>query len=195
MSINRDIEKVYVKLEKSFFALDGFMDDDLSGLFKMCRLKPYRIFTGGKYRWETRVHRHWIDEYGCSVRIEKKKLVVLMNDLDVDRKWLHCTDLYGGLGVSRTSLISKMGFGNEKLVGLLGLDGYLRVFVRLDKWVDCSPLMFGIEGLKLIWSLRDVKHVQKIGNEWVFGMPISKEMIDSLEDDARFMKEIIDDSK
>lgn len=184
---NRGIEEVYAKLENSFHAVEGYLDDrKIADVFKACRLKPYRIFGKSPERWNTRIHRHWIDEYGNSLRIEKKKLVVMMNDLSIDRSYIRCTDLYGGLDAERTMKISKVAYVVDELVAFVGIDDYLRVFVD---GVRCSPLMFGIDELKLILASKDVRYSQKIVDAWLIGLPASKELIESL-DDTR-LKEIL----
>jgi hypothetical protein len=172
------IEELYQRCEKLFGVVEGYLDDkQLGSIFRMCRLKPHKILSAKTITPKTELHNHWIDEYHNSLVISKaKRIKLVMNDLTIGEGTK--TDLYGGLSITKTILISKLAYltkDDEWIIALLGIDGYLRTFIDLDGWQQCSPLLLGMDRLRTIDDYRDTVYSSKIENSWVVKLPVSKE--------------------
>jgi hypothetical protein len=149
-----NLEHFYVEIKKLILTAKGYTElDHLPFLIKMCRLKPFALLFGDKSR-RIALHRHWIDEFGNSVLIsKKKKLEIHLNDLRIDRNNLSSSDLYGNLSLHKLASMSKLAFlliGDEYcLISFLGIDDYLRTSIFIDgTWNVCSPLYLGLRVLR-----------------------------------------------
>ena len=178
--------------------VSAYLDDPAIGfILKMCRLKPYDMLLRCDHRYELKLHRHWIDEYGTSLRIIKKRIKIVPNDLTVDRKVLRCSDIYDGLSMKQTATISKAVRATKKddrMIGLLGLDDYLRAFIRLNgQWHRCSSLLFDMQTLKQIALNKDIGYTITVDNGWLMKWPTSKELIDDCGARDYLLREIMDE--
>jgi len=189
------IEEFYDKINDHIITVGGWKDDPgIGSVIKMCRLKPYQMLTDKKDRYNLKLHKHWVDEYGSSLFVLKTKLKVVLDDLTIDRKLLQCTDMYDGLSITQVSSISKLVWATkDKMIGFLGLDDYLRVFVWLDgQWVKRSPLLLGIEALKQIVKHRDMGYAMTMDDGWLMKWPASKELVSDCGASGVLPKEILD---
>lgn len=155
----KNIDKLY----KQILLAQGYTEiPELALIFKSCRLKPYSIvFENAPTKIE--LHRWWIDEFGNSVKIVKKKIEIIYNDLLLDGKKIISTDLYYGLSVDKIVKISKLAHifiaDDYVIITLLGIDNYLRSYLNFENEViQVSPLLLGLENLKLIFKNSDIKY-------------------------------------
>ncbi|CAB4196573.1 hypothetical protein UFOVP1290_93 [uncultured Caudovirales phage] len=171
------IDHLYAKLDKHIRLVKSYTEiDELDFIIKSCRLKPneYIFNKNGKLS----VYREWFDEFGNSIKIINKKIKIIYNDLNINRDKLVCTDLYYGLSLDNTLKASKLlylskykdeYYEDNFIVVFLGIDNYLRAKVFIDnEWCNVSPLLIGLENLKLISQNLDIKYFKKL--------PIKKNM-------------------
>jgi hypothetical protein len=149
-----NIERFYVEIERLILTAKGYTElDHFPFLIKMCRLKPYQLLFGDK-SWKISLHRHWIDEFGNSLLINrKKKLEIRLHDLRIDRNELVSSDLYGELAINKLASMSKLAFfliGEEYgIISFLGIDNYLRTSIFINgNWKVCSSLYLGLRVLR-----------------------------------------------
>jgi hypothetical protein len=182
----RGIEELYTSINDWFLILEGHLEDKtIGGIFRMCRIKPYDI---SKEHTQSKFRNHWIDEFGNSVYIENKEFRIVLNDLAIDENRKRSSDLYSGLLIGKIVKISKMALvSKDCLIGsmyiaLLGIDGYLRVFCLIDgEWRKCSPLLLGIDKVRLILECADISHSQEKDGDWLSILPMSKELVRKLD--------------
>ena len=197
------LDVLYAQLDKHILLVQSYTE--ISNLFfviKSCRLKPYQYVFENKqsklilYKW-------WFDEFGNSFKLNGKKPQLIYNDLSLPRKDIVCTDLYYGLSLEKIIKISKLAyicFGKDEdyqqdcmIVTLLGIDNYLRSFMYLyGEWQQVSPLLIGLEQLKMIAANRDIKYFKQLeikenspipcisSEQWLTYVPPRKEFISLL---------------
>lgn len=171
------IDHLYAKLSKHINLVKSYTEiNELEFIIKSCRLKPNEYVFNKNSKLS--VYREWFDEFGNSIKITNKKLKITYNDLNINRDKLICTDLYYGLSLENILKISKLlylckykdeFYEDNFILVFLGIDNYLRanIFVDGDLYT-VSPLLIGIENLKLICNNIDIKYFKK--------MPIKKNM-------------------
>jgi len=127
------LDSFYKKIKRTVLLVEGYTEiKNLAFILTACRLKP--IGLGSKLE----LHRHWVDEFGSSLKIIKKKIQIVHNDLSIDREHLPCTDLYYGLSLERIVKMSKLSYlcyGQDEdeiyyIISFLGIDNYLRTYLR-----------------------------------------------------------------
>lgn len=197
------LDVLYSDIHKSIILTESYTEfEGLAFIIKACRLKPHDYIFQEK---DNRIilHRWWFDEFGNSLKIDKKKPKIVCNDLSLDREKIVCTDLYYGLSIDKVAKISKMAhimIGKDEdllddcfFLTFLGIDNYLRSFVYLqDEWQQISPLLLGLKNLKNIARDLDIKYFLSPENkenmpvpcisvqEWLTFMPPSSEFLSML---------------
>jgi hypothetical protein len=171
------IEELYAKIGSWLLLLEGYLEDkDIGNIFRMCRIKPYDIKGTEKFR------NHWIDEFGNSIYIEDKRLRVVLNDLKISEDRKKTSDLYNGLSIGKVVKISKMIMISVEYIACLGIDKYLRAFWKIDGvWRKCSPLLLGIDRLRVMVDNADIEYAQEKNGDWLSVLPISKELVRKLD--------------
>lgn len=202
------IESLYASLDKQIRLAQSYTEiAKLAFIIKACRLKPSEYMRD---RSENIIlYRHWVDEFGNSLDIKKKKLVITIGDLS-NKDPLVCTDMYYGLSIAKISKMSKLIFlsaGKDEdrqedccLITFLGVDDYLRSYLYLyDEWQQVSPLMLGVSNLMSIAKNSDIKYFTKLikkencvvpclsAQTWLSFMPASSEFIDLVRQECNYI--------
>lgn len=197
------IDVLYGQLEKHILLLQSYTEiTDLEFIIKSCRLKPFDYLF--KNRTEKIVlYKLWIDEFGNSFNLVNKKIKLIYNDLSLPRKNITSTDLYYGFSIDKIVKISKLSyicFGKDDelqqdciFITFLGIDNYLRSFIYLyGEWQQVSPLLLGINNLRMISKNKDIKFYKKnnaaedsiipceTNEQWLTFMPPRKEFLSLL---------------
>lgn len=171
-------------------------------IIKSCRFKPYDILYGNSPT-SLLLHKHWIDEYGNSLKIINKRPEITLNDLSIQQKSIVSTDMYYGLSMDKIYKISRLAYffsGTDEDIGetclyacFLGIDGHLRCYVYLyGEWDQVSPLYLGLGNIKYIASKQDIKFFieKKVvefptachsGRSWISCLPMSDKMMHELD--------------
>ena len=195
------IDSIYTILNKHILLVESYTEiNNLSFIIKSCRLKPYNYLLNHKE--DLILHEWWVDEFGNSLKIKNKKIKIIVNDLEIDRKKIICTDLYYGLSIEKISKISKLAHlfsGKEDslqdffVTTFLGIDNYLRTYMYDEGWQQISSLMLGLSNLKKIARHIDIQYFLELDNkeniiapctqaaQWITFMPPSKEFLTLLE--------------
>jgi hypothetical protein len=177
------IEELYIRIKKLFGVVDGYLDNKaLGSIFKMCRLKPLDVLLAKDKSPKTNLYTHWVDEWHNSLMItSNKRIRLVMNDLSIPIPVK--TDIYGGLSIGRTARISKLVYATPgcEWVAFLGIDNYLRAFIRMDEYEPCSPLSLRMEHLYRLEEHKDDTCSQQIYGSSIIILPASKEMIYDLD--------------
>lgn len=173
---NLSLDNLYIKINKHLKLIESYLEiEQLSNVFKACRLKP-RSFIFGKRTYKIVLIDEWVDEYGNSLKIDKKKINIKYNDISIDRQKIVCTDMYYGIDLSRVAKMSKMAhlmigrdedtYQNCYTITFLGIDNYLRTFIYYyDEWIQISPLYLGIKTLINIIKHHDITYSRKLNNK------------------------------
>jgi hypothetical protein len=196
------LEAIYFKIKKIILLTESYTEcKGLSFIIKACRLFPINYLKDRDPKIV--LHRHWIDEFGNSLKIIKnKKIKITYNDLSIDKNKLYCTDLYYGLSIDNIIKISKLaficaGFDEDTLepiyyITLLGIDNYFRTYFYDDDWQQISTLHIGMNNLKLIAKKSDIKYFLEFNNlknmpypcsrssQWLTILPASAALTESV---------------
>lgn len=208
------LEHVYSNLYKQILLAESYTEfPGLSFIIKACRLKPLEYTK--KRTNNIVLYRHWVDEFGNSLKIIKNKRIrISYNDLSIKKDQTPCTDLYYGLALDKVASISRLALiccGIEEdyykpcyVIAFLGIDGYLRCYMHLyGEWEQVSPLHLGMNNLKLIASKLDIKYYLKFNNtknmpipctkseQWLTILPASKDLVNVLNKDHEMIVSII----
>ena len=207
----QSLDAFYVKHQRLLLLVKGHTEIDyLEVIIRMCRLKPFEFFLN-KERAKVKLHKHWIDEFGNSVFLKKsnqyrstERFKILLDDLAIDRSYIINTDLYGGLSIYKTYLMSQSAFiliGKDKetnqnyyMLALFGIDNYLRLFIfRNEEWIRYSPAYLGYEVLreftgepiKLFYELKQKMMTTSCAviQKWLTSVPIPEELKQQLPDE------------
>ena len=167
------IDYLHTKLEKQIRLAEGYTEiKGLNFIIKACRLKPYDYIFREKDN-KIILHRWWIDEFGNSFEITKKKKIrITYNDLRLDRDKIVGTDLYYGLSIDQVAKMSKLvhllsgkdedEFKPCSILTFLGIDDHLRSYLNWSgEWAQVSPLILGMKNLEAIAKHLDIKHYQE----------------------------------
>lgn len=210
----------YEKLDKSIKLAEAFTQaEGLSFIIKACRLKPYDVIYGDS-KFNVKLHKHWIDEHGNSLKIIKnKRIKITFNDLIQEKKNIVCTDFYYNLSIDKIIKMSKLLYvfsGKEDVLDsnciylcFLGIDNYLRCYLYLyDEWSQISPLYLGMNNLKLISKNHDIKYYLEISNSyknyptachtgksWLTSLPVSSKLADILEQNNTMFSNLLQKGK
>jgi len=170
---NPSIDKLFSHLEKQILLAQSYSEvEELAFIIKACRLKPIEYLNERSSKIV--LYRKWIDEFGNSLFINNnKRIKITINDLNINRKEIVCTDLYYGLSLEKVSKISKLGFfcwGKDEdtqkdcmLASFLGIDSYLRTYIySYGEWNQYSSLMLGMRALKFLAKNKDIKYFQSV---------------------------------
>lgn len=199
------LDSFYQKIDKKILLAQAYTEiEELPFIIKSCRLKPYSYVFENREE-KTVLYNWWFDEFGNSLKITKnKKLKITYNDLSLDREKIVCTDLYSNLEISKIMKISKLAYiaaGKEEdlyqdsfLLNFLGMDDYWRSYLFMyDEWVSVSPLLLGIDTLKLIAQKKDLQYFLQFdkknnmpvpclsSRQWLTYLPFSKELLQILK--------------
>jgi len=173
-------------------------------IIKGCRFKPYDILYGNSST-SLILHKHWIDEYGNSLKLINKRPVIILNDLSVEQKSLVSTDIYYGLSLDKIYKISFFAGLDEDLekecyyACFLGIDGHLRCYVYLyGEWEQVSPLYLGLDNLRWMSDKKDIKFfIEKksthlptacvSGRAWLTCLPMSEAIRSELDRHANLI--------
>jgi hypothetical protein len=187
----------HIALTEAYSEIKG-----LAFLIKACRLKPYAYLND--HDKDLILHRLWIDEFGNSLEITKrKKLKIILGDLKIKNKII-CSDLYYGLSINRIIKMSKFMYfcvGKDDslfqdccILSLLGIDNYFRTYLYInEEWTQVSTLLLGTKYLKLLtkslltkrYRIQVVKKNLPIpcegGNIWLTSLPATKTFLKELK--------------
>lgn len=158
---NISIDQFYTDYADHVQLISSSFRKPIDKIIRICRLKPFNVVFAPKDKDNVKFFYKWIDEYGNSLNISrKKKITITLNDLSIKKEKLSCTDIYEKLSINKISKISKLLYfldGKEEdllskhnVLAFLGLDGYLRVRVFIyGEWKIFPPLYLGFE--TLLW--------------------------------------------
>lgn len=207
------IEWLYGKLDNHIKLTSAYTEiKELDFIIRACRLKPYEYIFKGRNK-DLILHRWWFDEFGNSLKIEKKNINIIYNDLNLDQEKLVCTDLYYGLSIKQISKISKLFYliaGKDEdllqdcfIISFLGIDNHLRSYLYLyGEWQQISSLLLGISHLKNIAKHLDLDNFQQFkfkkismpclaGEAWLSFWPSNQDFINLLNKKYETIIEII----
>jgi hypothetical protein len=157
---NYDLENIYSKIDNKITLVGSFIGDRIiPQIIKACRLKPYSIFTP-KYKQKIKLEKHWVDEFGNSLKLENKIPKIILNDTGIIGATTISTDLFSANSINETICNGKSIFiANGKfcdrdvfLVAVYGQDEYLRAFFYYNGWQRISPLLLGMNTLHEIFN-------------------------------------------
>lgn len=199
------LDALYAQIDRCILLAQSYTEvSELFFVIKTCRLKPYDYIFEDKTN-KLVLYRHWFDEFGNSLQINKQKRVkIIYNDLSLDHNRIVCTDLYYGLSMQKVAKISKLAhvcvgkdedsFQDCCMLSFLGIDNYLRTYMYLyGEWKQVSPLLLGLKNLRTIGKNADVKHFVELtkkenspipcisGRQWLTYMPASNEFTSMIE--------------
>lgn len=189
-------EEIYAKLEKCINLAKGYTEYKyFDKLVKACRLKPVDYLNGNLIDIKnTILYRKWVDEFGTSISFKKKKMEILVNDLDAN---IVCTDNYRLLNISNVAKISSCAYllrsklEDVSYIIFHGIDGYFRAFMYFDNWAAVSPLLFGLKHseriLKFDGEFSEFNYKKMIegcddGQAWLFSLPLNGEGIKEIKE-------------
>lgn len=162
-----DLENLYTKIDGHILLVAAYhQDQNLIKLIRSSRLKPYTIFTGD-FQPGTRFEKHWVDEFGNSLKFEDKTTRIVLNNTQISENTKVSTDLFFGASIKETAKNSKFALiangrhfeQDVHLVALYGKDEYLRIFFHKTRWDRISPLMLGLNTLNEMFK--------NLGNPWI----------------------------
>lgn len=153
---NTDIENLHRKIDGHIKLITAYTGEKyLPQMIRSFRLKPNSCFDAG-FDYETRLERCWCDEFGSSIRLEDKRLKIVLNDLKINKNANTTTDLYYGRSMFATANNSKFALiatGEYDFIALYGTDDFVRAFIRCeDKWIRISPLVMGLKTAKIMFA-------------------------------------------
>jgi hypothetical protein len=208
------IEWLHAKLDKQIQLTASYTDvPELEFVIKSCRLKPYDYIFKERDN-KLILHKWWFDEFGNSLELVNKRIVITPNDLRLDRKRIVSTDLYYGLSLDRITKMSKLVHlvaGKDEdiyqecgLLTFLGIDEHLRSYLYwYGEWQQVSPLLMGMKGLKTIANHLDVKHYHHwenkenltipcvSGQAWLSYLPASTLFISELNKQSEVLANVL----
>ncbi len=208
------IEWLHGKLSRQIKLAQSYTEiPELAFIIEACRLKPYDYLFDEKSDKIT-LYRWWFDEFGNSLTIKGKKIIITANDLRLDKKKIVCTDLYYGLSIDRAIKMSKLIHlvaGKDEdlyqdcyLLSLLGIDNHLRTYLYwYGEWQQISPLLIGMKNLKLIASHLDIKYYLSVVNKensslpcassraWLSCLPISPAFVSEVNKQSEAMANLL----
>lgn len=194
------LNSFYSKISKHILLAEAYTEiSELSFIIKSCRLKPYNYVFGDRNHNVT-LHRLWFDEYRNSLSIVNKRLRLTYNNLLFRDNNIISTDLYYGLPIKNIIKMSKMAYicvGKDEdllkdcfIISLLGIDDYLRTYLYMyDECVQVSPLLLGIDIIKLIYNDIGVRHYVELNNipipcvaaqSWITYLPMSDDLLQQI---------------
>jgi hypothetical protein len=181
---NLSLESIHYHIRKQILLTESYTEfSGLSFIIKACRLIPKDYLEDRNPKIVLK--RHWVDEFGNSLHINKnKKIKLTYNDLTLDRSKINCTDMYYGLSIENVIKISKLGyfcagFDDESLeernyICLLGVDNYFRTYLFDGEWSQVSTLHLGMSNLKLITKKIDIKYFLQFNDLKKMPFPCSR---------------------
>jgi hypothetical protein len=153
---NTDLETLYNKIGGRIDLIGSHVGDPeiLPKIMRSCRLKPYSIFSGN-LQSKAIYEPLWVDEFGNSIRLDDKKLKIIMNDTQISKYTKISTDLFLGNSIDIIAKNSKCMLiingennGSCYFVSFYGKDDYLRCFFFYKELARVSPLLLGINTLQ-----------------------------------------------
>lgn len=157
---NQDLENLYSKIDNKITLVGSFIGDRIiPQIIKACRLKPYSIFIP-KHKSKIKLERHWVDEFGNSLKLQKKALKIILNDTTIINNTSISTDLFFANSINKTIcngksiLIANGKFFDKDVVlaAVYGQDEYLRAFFYYNGWQRISALLLGMNTLHEIFN-------------------------------------------
>lgn len=186
----------HVKLVESYTEKEG-----ISFLIRALRMKPYDLFSSNRNTFNIKLYRHWIDEFGNSLRIgNRKRIDILMNDLSIDRKLIGGTDIYHGLefdDVIKISNFCAVTMGKDDDYGddcyifhFIGIDNYFRSFMVYNgEMIRIPTLKSSVKYLLSLVANKDIRYFKKQKynknihymegsiKSFLFGLPIQRSVL------------------
>lgn len=208
------IENLYSNLDRHIKLVASYTElPSLAFIIKSIRLKPYSLIFE-KYHERLILHKWWIDEYGNSLILNKKKPEIILNDLKIDKSKLTSTDLYGHLSIDKVAKISKLVYffsGKEEdfysdhmILSFLGIDGFLRTFIYLyGEWIIYPSLLLGVKALSSVASNIDIQSFIEIKNKknilypcikqraWIGYWPPNREFFNIIKEQNDFVLDVL----
>lgn len=172
-------------------------------VIKSCQLKPIEFLKKNILAHNVKLYKWWIDDFGSSLKIEKDKYQIILNDLLVDRKKIIDTDIYSGLSYPKITKISKLICiitGKDEdlnedycLSCFWGIDNILRTYQYIfGEWKKISSLLLGFDILKLIYINRNINNYIKleIDNNFFYPCKNLKMWLSSLPCEEALFREV-----
>lgn len=208
------IENLYSTLDRHIKLVASYTElPSLDFIIRSTRLKPYSLIFE-RYHEKLILHNWWIDEYGNSVYLNKKKPNIIANDLRIDKSKLTSTDLYEHLSIDKVAKISKLVYflnGKEEdfysdhiVLSFLGIDGFLRTFVYLyEEWQPYPSLLLGIKTLSSMASNLNIQSFIEIKNKkniiypcakqraWIGYWPPTKDFVNIIRGQNEFVLDVL----
>lgn len=207
--------KLYHCLRRSIKVLEAHTEiKGISNVIKTCRLKPYK-FVFQQRSWKTFYYDWWFDEFGNSLKINKKKKIeIIYGDLSLNMNDIVCTDLYYGLSIDKVYKISKLAYINYGLdeetfeecilLSLLGIDDFFRTYLYVNgSWEQVSTLMIGYKNIDLILKNSNINNYKELANNkniklpcsinqaWLTSLPIQDNFVDVLDKQCKVILPIL----
>lgn len=167
---NIDIEKLYSKINSRILLASTYYEEPLLvEIIKGCRLKPLSVFDKN-FKYRTILENVWIDEFGNSLRFENSSKKIYLNDTSLNEKHKISSDLFLGNSISKciefssdAIIITGEHFGDPiTLVCFHGKDEYLRAYMFIGEWIKTSPLLLGLNTLRLLYKHLGKKRIVEI---------------------------------
>lgn len=176
------MEYFYKRIDKQIKLIAAYIESpSLIKIIKSCRLKPYTIFSDNFQSSNTKLERHWVDEFGNSLIFEEKISRIIVNDTSTIEYTKTSTDLFFANPIQTTIKNSSFAFvadGNHLdkpfyIIALYGNDEYLRAYIYTTEWNRISPLLLGIKTLNSIFENMNSAWINKIENlEHIVGLEL-----------------------
>lgn len=170
---NNDLETIYSKLKSKIGAVGGYCDDkEIPKIIRASRLRPIEVFEKTFSFTDPRkdIMRIWVDEYGNKVEFIGKDLVIKLNRTDLPSYMLVKSDLFHGHNLERVKsnslvymsfALSIFDYETEAVI-FYGKDEYFRAFFFDGEWEKVSPLIFGVDALRLLMKSTKFKKEMSI---------------------------------
>lgn len=150
-----DLETFYKRISGHVKLVGDFLERrEISSIIKMCRMKPYSLFTG-ELPSKTKLEKYWVDEFGNSLFLEDKNIFIFMNDTELEHNTTVSTDLFSNNwnfiieNCKSVCLMHGSYFDKDiKIITFYGNDEYLRSFILYGE--ECnriSSLLLGTNSL------------------------------------------------
>jgi|ERR1019366_538991 hypothetical protein len=165
----------------------------ISDIIKLCRMKPYSLWTK-ELKTKTAVEKHWVDEFGNSLVIDKdtKIISILINDTTLEFDTTVSTDLFYNNwpwiveNCKSICLVAGNYFDKRiEIITFYGEDEYLRSFLIYDgERSRVSSLMLGIKSLEELIKYFGKFALTEIDSgclDCVIGMKVERCVIGSIE--------------
>ncbi len=163
---NLSLEQFYKRISNKINLIGGYIEDkSICSIIRSCRLKPRSVFTD-TFNFATTLEPDWIDEFGNTLVIKKKKA-----KLEFNYRASHniTTDIFKNEKVefivehSKYACVGLYPETQNFILLLMGSDNYFRCYQYIGGDIKIvSPLVVGLKVLKCCVVAKPIEHFKKL---------------------------------